>query len=296
MTGAFPPQTTSNLAPSPVRWRIAGGAVSLAEPVVMGILNLTPDSFSDGGELPTVEAVLRRAEQMVRDGAGVLDVGGESTRPGAPLIDAAEELHRVLPAIEVLSERIGVPISIDTRKARVAEAALAAGAQVVNDVSALSFEPDLADVVARSGAGIVLMHMRGTPQDMKERVHYDDLIEDVASELELAVERALERGIAREQIVIDPGIGFAKTWRQSLALIAKLPRLVRLGFPVLVGPSRKSFLGEVLGVPPKERVVGTATACVLAYQAGARLFRVHDVAPVAQALAVAHAVATESTS
>ncbi len=243
-----------------------------------------------------MEAAALRAEQMVREGAGMLDVGGESTRPGATPVSEDEELRRVVPVIESIAARMAVPISVDTRKARVAEAALAAGARVVNDVSALSFDRGLADVVARAGAGVVLMHMRGTPESMRDRTDYADLPTDVTRELRLAVERAQARGIAPESIVLDPGIGFAKDAKQSLAMLGHIPKLAEMGFPVLVGPSRKSFLGAVLNVPPKERVVGTAAACVVAYQGGARLFRVHDVAPTVQALAVAHAVAKELVS
>ena len=286
------PYPTSNPQPSSHHqvWEIAGGSISLADPVVVGILNLTPDSFSDGGELPNLEVVVGRADQMVREGAGILDVGGESTRPGASAVEVGEELRRVLPVVEVLVERCGVPISVDTRKAQVAEAALAAGAAVVNDVSALVFDTGMVDVVAKAGAGVVLMHMRGTPETMGHRANYDNLPADVSYELGLAVDYAEKGGIEPEAIVLDPGIGFAKTSRQSLALLGEIPRLRKLGFPVLVGPSRKSFLGDLLEVPLQERAVGTAAACLIAYQGGARLFRVHDVAPTVQALAVAHAV------
>ena len=254
---------------------------------------MTPDSFSDGGELQTLDAALRRAEQMVREGARILDVGGESTRPGAAAVELGEELERVMPVIEALIARFQVPVSVDTRKARVAEAALAAGAAVVNDVSALGYDPDLARVAKEAHAGVVLMHMRGTPEDMRERTDYDDVASEVADELELAIAHAQENAIKPEAIVLDPGIGFAKTSRQSLTLLGEIPRLKRLGFPVMVGPSRKSFLGDLLGVPPKDRVVGTAAACVIAYQGGARLFRVHDVAPTVHALRVARAVEAE---
>ena len=286
------PSQTSNPQPSshPQVWEIAGGSISLADPVVVGILNLTPDSFSDGGQFPGLEVVVRRAEQMVQEGAGILDVGGESTRPGASAVEVGEELRRVLPVVEALVEGLGVPISVDTRKAQVAGAALAAGAAVVNDISALVFDPGMVDVVAKAGAGVVLMHMRGTPETMRDRTDYDNLPADVAYELGLAVDHAEKRGIGPEAIVLDPGIGFAKTSRQSLALLGEIPRLRKLGFPVLVGPSRKSFLGDLLKVRPQERAVGTAAACLIAYQGGARLFRVHDVAPTVQALTVAQAV------
>lgn len=281
-------------ASPPAFWAIAGGSVSLTGPVVMGILNVTPDSFSDGGQLPDTASALRRAEQLIDEGADILDVGGESTRPGALGVDEAEELRRVVPVIEALRRRFPVPLSVDTRKAAVARAALAAGAQIVNDVSGLAYDPSMGSAVADSGAGVVLMHMRGTPGDMRDRAVYDDVSAEVLDELGAAVQRARLAGIGSEAIVVDPGIGFAKNARQSLRVIAEIPRLLDLGFPVLVGPSRKSFLGEVLGVPREERAVGTAAACVLAYLGGARLFRVHDVGPTVQALAVTRAVEAES--
>jgi len=275
-------------------WCLAGETLSLSQPRVMGILNVTPDSFSDGGELPSAADVLRRAERMIEEGAALLDVGGESTRPGAPSVDTDEEIGRVVPAVEALSREFAVPISVDTRKADVARKALAAGASIVNDVSALSFDPHMGSAVAEAGAGVVLMHMRGTPADMRERAVYADVTAEVRAELAEAVDRALEAGIRPEAIALDPGFGFAKDATQSLRLLGELSKLATLGFPMLVGPSRKSFLGEVLALPPKERAVGTAAACVLAYLGGARIFRVHDVAPVVQALAVAAALHAET--
>lgn len=280
--------------PAPV-WEIAGGSLPLAAPLVAGILNVTPDSFSDGGENATIEAALRRSDEMVGEGAAIVDVGGESTRPGAAPVPAVEEIRRVVPVVGALARRLPVPVSVDTRKAAVARAALGAGAAIVNDVSGLAFDPGLGPVVAAAGAGLVLMHMRGTPADMQRRARYADLAGEVRSELEVAVARARAAGVPAGSIVLDPGLGFAKTAAQSVALLGALPRLRACGFPLMVGPSRKSFLGELLGVAPKERAVGTAAACVVAYQGGARLFRVHDVRPVVEALAVAHAVAgTES--
>jgi dihydropteroate synthase len=277
-------------------WRIRGGVIPLEQPVVMGILNVTPDSFSDGGELSDLDALLYRAETMVGQGASILDLGGESTRPGAQPVSEVEELRRVVPAVAALVSRFSVPISVDTRKARVANEAIAAGATIVNDVSALAYDPAMAEVVADSGAGIVLMHMRGTPIDMRDQARYEDLAGEVTMELGDAVDRALSGGISRDAIALDPGIGFAKTARQSLRVLARLPQVAALGFPVLVGPSRKSFLGELLGVPPAERGMGSAAACVVAYLRGARIFRVHDVAPTFQALRVAAAVEEESES
>ncbi|MEX2295712.1 MAG: dihydropteroate synthase [Gemmatimonadota bacterium] len=272
-------------------WRVRGGVIPLEHPVVMGILNVTPDSFSDGGELDELDRLLFRADAMVEEGASILDLGGESTRPGARVVSEEEELRRVVPMVAALAARFAVPISVDTRKARVADEALSAGAAIVNDVSALSFDPVMTRVVSESGAGVVLMHMRGTPEDMKERAHYEDVEGEVARELEVAAKKALRGGVTPEAIVLDPGIGFAKTTPQSLRVLSRLSRIAGLGFPVLVGPSRKSFLGELLGLPPRERAVGSAAACVMAFLRGARIFRVHDVAPTFQALRVAEAIA-----
>ncbi|MEX0856181.1 MAG: dihydropteroate synthase [Gemmatimonadota bacterium] len=275
----------------PGPWKIARGSLSLEAPLVMGILNLTPDSFSDGGVLGSVSSALRRTEEMMGEGAAILDVGGESTRPGAPSVEADEEIRRVVPTIEAITARFPVPVSVDTRKSRVAQAAIDAGAAIVNDVSGLRFDPEMAGVVAASGTGAVLMHMRGTPADMREHTHYEGAVEEeVALELGQAVNVALRAGIDRSALVLDPGIGFAKSASQSLRLLGHLEPLLALGFPILVGPSRKSFLGELLGVPAEERAVGTAAACVLSFLQGARIFRVHDVGVTFQALQVAAAI------
>ena len=275
----------------PASWAIRGGSLSLARPVVMGILNLTPDSFSDGGSLPDAASALSRARELVEQGAGMLDIGGESTRPGADPVSPAEEMDRVLPFFDAAGAGLGVPLSVDTRSASVARAALERGAHVVNDVSGLAHDGEMPRVVAESGAGLVLMHTRGTPSTMREHVAYDDLFAEVAGELAASVARAEAAGIDREAVVLDPGIGFAKDAGQSLALLGDLASIHALGFPVLVGPSRKSFLGTVLDEPPSGRLHGTVAACVAAYLQGARVFRVHDVKPVVQALRVVEAIA-----
>lgn len=275
------------------RWRVADREISLERPILMGILNLTPDSFSDGGQLPTVDAALARAETLIGAGAEILDVGGESTRPGAQPVSPAEERRRVLPFLEAASRRLTVPFSIDTRRAAVARAALDAGAVIVNDVSALQADPAMAVLVAERRAGVVLMHMRGEPATMQQLATYTDTTGEVAAELGVALQRASSAGIAREAIVLDPGIGFAKTAEQSLTLLRELARIVALGYPVLVGPSRKSFLGKLLGTPPDQRVEGTIAACVLAFAAGACIFRVHDVEAVRRALTVSQAILSE---
>ncbi len=280
-------------ADPPRRWAIAGGELALDQPVLVGILNVTPDSFSDGGRFTTVEAALDQAARLKADGCQVLDVGGESTRPGARPVPAADEIARVVPVIEALVRRGLGPLSVDTRKAAVAAAALAAGAAAVNDVSGLAFDPALGGVVAGADAGIALMHMRGTPETMDGLTQYGDLAVDVADELRVAVARAEAAGIAPERIVLDPGLGFAKTPEQSFRLLDDLDPIRGLGYPVLVGPSRKRFLGAAPDRPPEDRDRATAVACALAWQRGARLFRVHDARLAREALAVARALDAE---
>lgn len=271
-------------------WQIRGAALSLERPLVMGILNVTPDSFSDGGRFAAVDAALAQAGRMADEGADLIDVGGESTRPGAPAVPPEVQLARVLPVLRRLVRELAVPVSVDTRSAVVAEAALAEGAAIVNDVSALS-DPAMARVVREAGAALVLMHMRGTPETMQALARYDDVAAEVAAELGGALCGALEAGIDADRIVLDPGIGFAKTAEHNLQLLAQLDRLLALGRPLLVGPSRKAFLGPLLGGrPPEQRAAGTVGACVAALLGGARIFRVHDVAPVRQALDVAEAI------
>lgn len=272
-------------------WRIRGRDLALDRPVVMGIVNLTPDSFSDGGQFLGFDDAVRRGREMAAQGADLIDLGGESTRPGSAEVSADEEAARVVPVLRALRGALDLPLSVDTRKAAVAREALAAGADVVNDVSGLA-DPGMADAVAPSGAGLVLMHMRGTPATMQGMTHYADVVDDVAAELDASLARADAAGIARERVVLDPGIGFAKTAEQNLVLIASLRRLEsRLGRPVLLGPSRKAFIGALLGgVPAAERDAGTVGACVAGLARGARLFRVHDVRSARQALDVAWAV------
>lgn len=284
--GSGPPLSTRE---APL-WHARGHRIPLGGPVVMGIVNLTPDSFSDGGRLADLEAALDHARALVAAGAALVDVGGESTRPGAAAVPAGEELDRILPFLEAAAGSLGVPLSVDTRKASVARAALDAGAAVVNDVSGLAHDPAMASLVAETGAGVVLMHMRGEPATMGALASYGRVATEVAGELAQALSRARRAGIAPESVVVDPGLGFAKTPEQTLALLADLGPIRDLGYPVLVGPSRKRFLGSVVDVPPRERVAGTVAACVMAYLGGARIFRVHDVAPVVQALAVAQAI------
>jgi dihydropteroate synthase len=271
-------------------WAIRSGRIDLGRPVVMGVLNLTPDSFSDGGGVRDLQHALDEAERLVGEGADVIDVGGESTRPGATEVPPELEARRVLPFVEHAATRLTVPISIDTRHAQVAWRALDGGAAIVNDVSGLAWDPDMAAVVAESKAGVVLMHMRGAPDTMSSHAIYRSVVEEVRSELVEAIDRARAAGIQDEHIVVDPGLGFAKNPSHTLQVLAGLGRLADVGYPVLVGPSRKSFLGVILDVDVRDRIVGTVATCVVAYLRGARIFRVHDVKPVVQALAVAQAI------
>lgn len=279
-----------NAAPLFGSWAIRGRSISLERPLVMGVLNATPDSFSDGGLYDAPERALARAERMVAEGADLLDLGGESTRPGAAPVSPRDEAARILPTLRLLRARLAVPVSVDTRRAEVARRALAEGAEIVNDVSALA-DPAMGGVVAEAEAGVVLMHMRGTPETMQRDPRYADVAGEVADELAAALERARAAGIADGRVVLDPGIGFAKTAEHNLELIARLGELARLGRPLLLGPSRKSFLGKILGgIPAEQRDAGTAAACVVGLLHGARIFRVHDVRVVRQALDVAEAV------
>lgn len=283
------------LLPDPPEvWVTRTGSIPLDRPVIAGILNLTPDSFSDGGRYLSPDSALAQADILVSEGAAILDLGGESTRPGSESVPEAEELGRVLPVVEALSRRHpGIPVSVDTVKAAVARAALDAGAAIVNDVSAFRLDPAMAGVVAATGAGVILMHSRGSVSTMARLDHAEyapDVITGVRDELSAALDRALESGIAAERIVLDPGFGFAKTAEQNLALLDGLEALRPLGRALLVGPSRKRFLGSVTGREVAERDVATAAACVMAWERGARLFRVHQVGVTRDALAVAHAV------
>lgn len=256
---------------------------------IMGIVNVTPDSFSDGGVLLEPARAIEAGTEMADAGADLIDVGGESTRPGAEPVDEAEERRRVIPVIEGLTSRVRVPISVDTYRASTAEAALAAGARVVNDVSGLRNDPDLAGVVARSGAAIVLMHTRGRSRDMYEQATYNDVVAEVLDELRQSVAFATAAGIPESRIIVDPGIGFAKQASHSYAVIARLDAFAELGYPLLVGPSRKSFLTKPLSALPlaAERDWGTAAAVTAAVLAGAHIVRVHAVREMVQVVRVA---------
>ena len=257
----------------------------------MGILNVTPDSFADGGRHLDPDAAVSAGVQMVADGADMLDIGGESTRPGADPLPAAEEWQRVEPVIAALAARVDVPLSIDTYKADVADRAMARGATIVNDVSALAHDPDMARVVSARRAAVVLMHNRGRSADMYAKAAYTDVAAEIADELAAHDDAARSAGIAADRIILDPGFGFAKRAEHTIAALAGLDRLAALGRPILVGPSRKSFLSSVLGdVPPERRVWGTAAAVAASVMLGAHIVRVHDVAEMAQVVRVIDAI------
>ncbi len=258
--------------------------------LVMGILNVTPDSFSDGGvhfdPVTAIEAALR----MEADGAAIIDVGGESTRPGSDAVSADDELARVIPVLEGIRRRTGIPISIDTRKARVAEAAIGAGANIINDVSALRHDPEMPSLAARSGAKVILMHMRGEPRTMQENPQYDDVVRDVASELETWRDEAIDAGVDANKILVDPGIGFGKTYAHNLALLTHCDELTRIA-PVVIGASRKGFIGHLTGQPNgAPRMAGSLAAVAAAHRGGASIVRVHDVRETVDFLRVLHAI------
>jgi dihydropteroate synthase len=270
----------------------------MSEPdfTLMGVINVTPDSFSDGGRYLDPQAAVAHGVRLESDGATILDVGGESTRPGAEAVPAEEERRRVLPVIEGLGETTRARISVDTSKAEVAEAALQAGATLVNDVTAFRGDDRMAEVVASAGAECCLMHMLGNPRTMQRDPRYEDVVSDVKAFLEERLAFAIEAGIAEERIILDPGIGFGKTAAHNLELLARLDEVVAIGRPVVIGTSNKSFLGRLTGRPIGERLPGTIATCVVAYERGARVFRVHEVAPVSDALAVTAATVAAWTT
>src|SRR5437667_4712999 len=279
----------------PVRqWKLARHSLPYGErTLVMAVLNITPDSFSDGGEFFSLDSAIAHAEQMIVEGADLIDIGGESTRPGSAFVTEEEELQRVIPVIERLAARSPVPISIDTTKSAVARAAIEAGAEVVNDISGLRFDPLIADEAARAKAGLVLMHSRGTPKDMQQLPPVDDIMSEVISELRKSVAVAEERGVPRDRIAIDPGIGFGKTLAQNVELITKLDQLASefAEFPILIGTSRKSFIGKLLdNAPADERLHGTIASVVASVLNGAHIVRVHDVKAAVEAVKVADAL------
>ena len=257
---------------------------------IMGVLNVTPDSFSDGGEYLDERKALEHAVRMAEEGADIIDIGGESSRPGAEAISTEEELARILPVIKAIRKKINVPLSVDTYKSEVARRALAEGASVVNDISALRMDPKMASVIADHDAGLVLMHMKGTPRTMQEEPAYDDVVSEVCGYLSQSIETAEDAGIDPDKIMIDPGIGFGKTLEHNLMLLRNLGELEDLEKPILVGTSRKSFIGKITGKRVEDRAFGTATSVALAIMNGASIVRVHDVGSMKDVAMVADAV------
>lgn len=278
------------------RLKLRSRTLTLGErTLVMGVLNVTPDSFSDGGKYHSANVAIEHALAMELEGADLLDIGGESTRPGSSGITAQEELARILPVFEGLRSRIKIPISIDTRKAEVAEAALEAGAEIINDISGLNQDPRIAHVAAKHRAPLILMHLRGEPGSMQKGPFARDALKDVAKGLRASAAKAVKAGVAKSQIILDPGIGFGKSHAQNYELLQKLYRLAALGYPLLIGTSRKGFLGATLArhgkpAPPEERIWGTAATVTASILNGAHIVRVHDVAEMLQVVRVADCV------
>jgi len=274
-----------------LRWRKYEFDFSLRTHI-MGILNVTPDSFSDGGEFFQPAEAIAQARRLASEGADLIDIGGESTRPGSRPVHEEEEVRRVVPVIRAVCGDSGpdVPVSIDTTKARVADAAIAAGASVINDISGLAADPDMARVASDAGVPVVVMHIRGTPETMQKDVSYSDLMGEIRDYLRRAMDRALGAGIPEERILVDPGIGFGKTLEHNLEIIRRLAELKELGRPIVLGPSRKSFIGAVLGLPVTDRLEGTAAAVTLGIASGADMVRVHDVASIARIVRMSDAI------
>lgn len=274
-------------------WKTATHTIDISRPLVMGILNVTPDSFSDGGEFFSIDAAVRRAEQMINEGADMIDIGGESTRPGSRRISADEEAERAVPVIEAVAANFDIPISIDTTKSEVAKHAVAAGAGMINDISGLRWDKRTANVAAATKAGLILMHSRGTFETMHTEPPADDIFADVRSVFTNALNIAEDAGVPKENIALDIGIGFGKTFEQNLELLAKLDKIIAEfeNYPMLVGVSRKSFIGKILGEPdPQKRVAASVAAAVIAVTKGASIVRVHDVKETADALKIVTAV------
>ena len=258
--------------------------------VVMGILNVTPDSFYDGGRYTGEDEALARVEEMIGEGADIIDVGGESVRPGVDPIGLNEELGRVIPVIEKIKKQFSIPICVDTYKAEVARQAIEEGAEMVNDISALRFDPDLRKIVAGYGVPVVLMHIKGTPKNMQDNPRYDSVMEEIIAYLDSSIKLAEEAGADGRGIIVDPGIGFGKTTAHNLEILRRLEELASLGKPILVGLSRKSFIGNVLGLPQEERLEGGLAATCMAVWRGARLVRTHDVSPTRRAVDMVQAI------
>lgn len=271
-------------------WKTSRRKIPLDHPLVMAILNLTPDSFSDGGRYLSVDDALAQADNMIAEGADIIDIGGESTRPGSKPVAVDEEIYRVVPAIEAISKRFDIPISIDTTKPEVAQRSVDSGAEIINDISGLRFNAQIADIAAKTSAGLVLMHSRGAFETLHTQPPVENIFTEIKSDLKSAIKIAHLHGVSNERIVLDVGIGFGKTQEQNLELLAKLDRLVNefSEYPMLVGVSRKSFIGKILGdVPPSERLGGSIAAALIAIRNGAKIVRVHDAKETVAAIKIA---------
>ncbi len=275
-------------------WNFGPHSLDCSQPVLMGIINATPDSFSGDGIFLDSKTAISQAMKLVDEGADIIDIGGESTRPGSEPVTVDDEINRVIPIIEgIKNQGIETPISIDTRKLKVAEKAVDAGAVIINDVAALEDEPEIADFIAENNLGVVLMHMLGRPKIMQDEPHYNDVIGEIGEFFEERLSFALSKNIPKENIVLDPGIGFGKYLEHNMRIMNECGEWLKFGRPVMVGPSRKRFIGEILDVDVTERLYGTIGACVASFYSGASIFRVHDVGPVREALKVACCIKRE---
>ena len=286
------PNSQGQSAPSLL---MRGRRLVFDRPMVMGVLNVTPDSFSDGGRYLDPGAAVKHALEMVDEGADLIDIGAESSRPGAEPVPEAEELRRLIPVVQEVCRRVSVPVSVDTTKAAVARAAIDAGAAMVNDISACRADPAMPAVVAETGAGLVLMHMQGTPQTMQQAPRYGSVVDDVRDFLHTRMQAAVQAGVAADHILLDPGIGFGKTLDHNLTLLARLDALQSLGRPILVGVSRKAFIGEVLGRRTDDRLMGTAAAVAIAVFRGAAVVRVHDVKAMQDVIRMVYAIQSHAS-
>ncbi|EYU16452.1 dihydropteroate synthase [Photorhabdus luminescens] len=271
-----------------MKLRARDNVLNLSRPQIMGILNVTPDSFSDGGVHNTLDMALRHAEKMINEGAAIIDIGGESTRPGADEVSEQEEVERVVPVVEALAQRFNIWISVDTSKALVMSESAKAGAHLINDIRALQ-EPGALESAAKSGLPVCLMHMKGQPRTMQDAPHYENLLSEVKQFFTEQIERCVMAGIAKDKLVLDPGFGFGKNLTHNYQLLAHLNQFHQFGLPVLAGMSRKSMIGQLLHVPPQERVVGSVACAVIAAMQGAQIIRVHDVKETVQAMQIVEA-------
>ncbi|MCX7990945.1 MAG: dihydropteroate synthase [Proteobacteria bacterium] len=282
----------SNIEKRDYQWKVKDRLINLgSKTLIMGVLNVTPDSFSDGGLFFDKDLALKQAERLIEDGADIIDIGGESTRPGAEEITAEEEIKRIIPLLETLRKKYPhILISVDTYKSQVADVALSAGADIINDISGLNFDPKLAEIVAKYGAGLILMHTRGKPKEMQKDLNYDDFMEEVLEYMRNSINRAINSGITKESLVVDPGIGFGKSYEHNLFILRRLKEFKVLGLPILIGTSRKSFIGKILNKEAKDRDIGTMATIAIAISEGASIVRVHNVAMAKDVVLVSDAI------